>query len=554
MQPFRRMRPAFWAFLFGLFIGWQMGAETPPEPPPPPKPAIRTAAVPGPTPSPAATAPSATVRATPDLLPSPADRAAPAESARGGAHAAPGGPVPAAVPRTPSAWDSPSALRTVDAAGPAAPTASPEPRAALSAAVAVSGQLPDPPFAVLIPKSPPPLPPGWPAQPPRPVGVMSLQECLDYIKSRQWSVQSDPRSQSIACQPQPPPQPLLLGAECHALSARAPFSVELCWDPATGEGRMRIEKRSGCAEAEAFTEDADTARDVRARLGPDSLRVRLEGPEVLVLDMAHEGACVYTGRFHVTTSGWFTLQCTHLFDQYHAVTELKPKTRYVARSLTEGRYRVGLPLQKEAPPAPALPCRDLWGAPARWWRPPDVRPYVDPFPPWKFPRTPGKNLAQADSWGSDARWTPYNCTWAPLAQSAARACFAGARVLFIGDSMTRSFFYPTLNRLWEDRIVGNPKITVADGPKKVRRPHPPLHTMHRDPVTKEHVLCIGHSHETTSFGLQSLGKDRSGGRMGPLARGRRGGSWKRKWGARGMVVLKRPGLYSRLRPAFVPDS
>mmetsp|Transcript_20061 Transcript_20061/g.35835 ORF Transcript_20061/g.35835 Transcript_20061/m.35835 type:complete len:576 (-) Transcript_20061:1738-3465(-) len=338
----------------------------------------------------------------------------------------------------------------------------------LSAASRPTPVLQPPPFRDLIPGMSPPLPPGWPAQPPQPVGVMPLKECLDYIKTRQWTAQSDARSQSIACQPLSPLVPLLFGSECNSLGM-APFALTLCWDAAQGVGTVRVEKQASlCAETQKFSKDPETAAVGRARFGPDSIRIRLDGPEVLVVDMHHKGQCNYEGKFRTTVSGWFGFIAKHLFDNYDGITEVKSKTRYLVQPITDKRYRVGLPLMtKEEPDPKTLPhCTHLWDSPARWWKPPKARPYMDPFPPWKFPRTPGKNLEEAHSWGSDAQWAPYNCSWTPVPQEAARQCLKDSTVLFIGDSMTRSFFYPFLNKIWENKIQGNPKITVADGPRK----------------------------------------------------------------------------------------
>eukprot|EP00667_Euglena_gracilis_P009959 EG_transcript_10133 len=295
---------------------------------------------------------------------------------------------------------------------------------------------------------------------------MPLAECLEYIRTRQWHVQSEPRSQALACRPREPPRLLPLGTECKELGA-APFSVTLCWDEASGEGSVRIARQDACPEEEPFSEDRNTTDLVRRRFGPDSFRVRLEGPEVFVVPFRHEGQCQYAGRFRTTVGGWFTLQATHLFGRYHAVTELIPKPKYTMLRLTDRQYRLGLALPSlRNITAPVLPpCSPATSGVGRWLRCEADWPYLDPFPPWKFPRVPGKNLAEAHSWGSDAHWTPYTCSWQPPTQAEARRCLADSSVLFIGDSMTRSFFYPVLNLLWEDKILGNPKITVADGPK-----------------------------------------------------------------------------------------
>jgi len=322
-------------------------------------------------------------------------------------------------------------------------------------------------FAELIPRSPAPLPSGYPPQPPAPVGTMPLQQCLEYIRSRKWTGMSDPRSQTIACTPLPPLNFLRLPTGCQDIGA-PPFAVTLCWNETSGEAIIRIVRTEACASDARFSDDTATVETVRRRFGPDSFRMRLDGPEVLVADLSHEGACRYSGRLCLTISGWYTLQAAHLFGRFHAVTELLPITQYALAPVTKKRYRVGFDLHPNTPCARSLratPCSLEGLTHGRWVRPEAVRGYLDPFPPWKFPRVPGKNLAEAHSWGSDAVWTPYNCTWRLLAQPEARVCLANTSLLFIGDSMTRSFFYPFLNKLWENKIQGNPKITVADGPR-----------------------------------------------------------------------------------------
>lgn len=324
------------------------------------------------------------------------------------------------------------------------------------------------PYADLIEKSPAPLPSGCPPQPSVPVGIMPLKDCLEYIHSQGWTGVTKPRSKEIACTPRQSLTLLRVSTGCRSIGA-PPFSVFVCWNASSGELAVRIARTGACPLDAPFSDNDETIKTVKRRFGPDSFRVRIEGPEIFVVDFTHNGGCRYSGRVCVSVSGWYTLQAVHLFGEFHAFTELLPKTEYVLAPLTDRRYRLGLALISNATcvrPFETTQCSIEGLAHGRWVRPEPVRRYLDPFPPWKLPRVPARNLAEVHSWGLDAIWTPYNCSWRTVSQSQTHACMANASVLFVGDSQTRSFFYSFLNHLREEKIVGNPKIANFDGLSK----------------------------------------------------------------------------------------
>jgi hypothetical protein len=238
--------------------------------------------------------------------------------------------------------------------------------------------------------------------------------------------------------------------------------------PAAGaSGTFVICRRAGCHARDSVpTHDPVAAADLAALgVGPDTFWMELLGPrEYHRLVPAHAGACAYTAPYAVVHPGRYGLRLVHLYDRYDGASDVSAHPlpgvwptvhldSVLGNTSVVALTPPPVPPSGEPPPPAAPPAGgyDDSGLPectsprqiakGRWLvaasnsssssgggrrrRPPPLAT----FAPWDY-RYAGDAL----------RWAPYGCRWRPLGMAAARACLAGKRVAFRGDSQTRVFF------------------------------------------------------------------------------------------------------------------
>ena len=249
------------------------------------------------------------------------------------------------------------------------------------------------------------------------------------------------------------------GAHCEVVSHTPEFETTLCYREASCDGHVTLRRK----ECPAFPKEVAREGDLHGlmhALGPDAFRVRLEGEEAIMVDMDHEGQCVYRGSFHMTLPGAYAVQAFTMFTDFHGHADWPfAKPIYAPKHVV----RPGHTLQCAQPARPYVPPSQLpvchnTQEPGRWVHPPGTAAKKGPHAPGWPMRWKSSGIVFAKDWGSHMQWQPYACRYQDYTQDEITAKLQGKRIAYIGDSQTRSMFYPLVNALNQNKILGNPKI------------------------------------------------------------------------------------------------
>eukprot|EP00667_Euglena_gracilis_P008080 EG_transcript_8171 len=250
---------------------------------------------------------------------------------------------------------------------------------------------------------------------------------------------------------------------CRSVTHHPPLPTQLCYagEAAGCLGELRVQ-RSACPPfPPEVAREGGLAAEIHA-WGPDAFRVRWEGPEVVMVAMQHVGNCRYEGSFAFSLPGEYELQAFTMFENFHGHAD-HPYARpaYVPNALVTPdarKVRCARPRHAWRPPA-TLPRCDTLQAPGRWVRAPEGGPGRAGRAVGGWPaRWLKSGVVFARRWGADMQWQPYHCHYSNYSQDDLVRALAGKRIAFIGDSQTRSLFYPVVNAIHQNKVLGNPKI------------------------------------------------------------------------------------------------
>eukprot|EP00667_Euglena_gracilis_P009748 EG_transcript_9905 len=231
-----------------------------------------------------------------------------------------------------------------------------------------------------------------------------------------------PRPLATAGRPpvSPPADPPASTATCRLLSpSPSPrYSVQLCQDPSGCGGYFEVRRLHTCRLDAAFSAQPDTLRYVRERCGPDTFNVRLEGPEVVMADVRHEGHCQYRAAFRLRSAGEYRATAVATYANYDAFNDRDPRWHPL---LNETIVAPGTALTCRAAPQPTASAVCAGGDhPGRWVR------------------------ANASAY----RWAPDACRYGSLGPPELGRCLRRKRLLFAGDSQLRATFIAFLTRVY----------------------------------------------------------------------------------------------------------
>eukprot|EP01061_Rhynchopus_euleeides_P016623 TRINITY_DN27945_c0_g1_i1.p1 TRINITY_DN27945_c0_g1~~TRINITY_DN27945_c0_g1_i1.p1 ORF type:complete len:595 (+),score=104.53 TRINITY_DN27945_c0_g1_i1:104-1888(+) len=106
------------------------------------------------------------------------------------------------------------------------------------------------------------------------------------------------------------------------------FTVELCWDSASCEGRLQVSRTSGCTpmrDARSISNDAGYDAWVKRAMGPDHYRLLFKSTSgVAQRELLHAGNCVYTtGGFALRGEGRHYIALELLYKSYEGIDEVR---------------------------------------------------------------------------------------------------------------------------------------------------------------------------------------------------------------------------------------
>jgi len=239
------------------------------------------------------------------------------------------------------------------------------------------------------------------------------------------------------------------------------LNTSLCYDSQGCQGRLTVQ-RYLCPKFPREVAREEGLHGPIHALGPDAFRVRLEGAEVVMVNMRHIGDCKYEGSFFLTLPGQYCVQAFTMFENFHGHADFPyAKPAYNPQLIVKPKYVLHCvaPSRPWVPPK-ALPLCHTLMAPGRWVRPPGA-PLKGPGPtavggwPAKWVK---HGVIFASEFGGTFVWQPYDCQYRDFSQDQVAHALKGKRIMYIGDSQTRSMFYPLVNAINENKILGNPKI------------------------------------------------------------------------------------------------
>eukprot|EP01012_Entosiphon_sulcatum_P003939 TRINITY_DN11430_c0_g1_i1.p1 TRINITY_DN11430_c0_g1~~TRINITY_DN11430_c0_g1_i1.p1 ORF type:complete len:560 (+),score=72.66 TRINITY_DN11430_c0_g1_i1:51-1730(+) len=234
------------------------------------------------------------------------------------------------------------------------------------------------------------------------------------------------------------------------------YTLAITFDGASCRGSVSVVNRNCPTTSRPLSRVAWVRRYLQ-RLGPDVSRVRLEAKrEALIVALRHQEKCHYTAQFQLSSKDLYHVQAQVLFRKFNGVID-PPATGKFAGWYNVVRFPSlglrctanGMTDETELPP-----CRSL-SEPGRW-----TTVHVGPDPKlgvtantqhvwFNYLQLAGQVFRR---WGAFMHWTPYaRCTYRAFSANdlLQRLTEPGRkrRWLFIGDSMTRSLYFPFARRL-----------------------------------------------------------------------------------------------------------
>eukprot|EP00997_Jenningsia_sp_PLL12_P000492 NODE_1073_length_1294_cov_62.413655_g882_i0.p1 GENE.NODE_1073_length_1294_cov_62.413655_g882_i0~~NODE_1073_length_1294_cov_62.413655_g882_i0.p1 ORF type:complete len:372 (+),score=42.28 NODE_1073_length_1294_cov_62.413655_g882_i0:106-1221(+) len=168
-----------------------------------------------------------------------------------------------------------------------------------------------------------------------------------------------------------------------------------------------------------------------------------------------------TGLFKLTLVGTSTLTAFTVFEGFHGHADYPfAKPAYSPRHVVSPDTAVECLAPAHPYVAPErLPTCDSLEEPGRWVKPPEgpELPSGPRLGDWPT-RWVKRGIVFSRSWGGNMVWMPYDCRYTQYTQDQVVEKIHHTRIIYIGDSQTRSMFYPLVNTLNQNKILGNPKI------------------------------------------------------------------------------------------------